>query len=123
MTDQPDQPEQIKIFNRCTEWLRGEGQACDELLHGGEGQLRLFAPRAALIESGGATARVWVVSNRRGSRARVRLREVGLGAQRIGDAVEVLSGLQLGDELVVSPASTLEENARVELSGESGGIQ
>ncbi|MCA8925973.1 MAG: hypothetical protein KDD82_29475, partial [Planctomycetes bacterium] len=60
---------------------------------------------------------------RRGDQGVARLREVGLGPQQLGDAVEVRSGLQVGDELIVSPPPGLSEDARVAVRGEAGEAQ
>jgi RND family efflux transporter MFP subunit len=80
------------------------------------GALRLFVPRSALVNADGPTARVWVVAGRQGARGRVRPREVSLGSETAGDAVEVRSGLQVGDEVVVSPSPALTEDAKVQVS-------
>jgi multidrug efflux pump subunit AcrA (membrane-fusion protein) len=75
-----------------------------------EPRSRLQIPRAAVHEggSGEGEARVWVVAE-----GRVAERAVELGAVQ-GDRVQVLSGLEAGERVVVESSEELEEGREVE---------
>jgi RND family efflux transporter MFP subunit len=71
---------------------------------------RVVVPSAAVVQSGGAS-RVWIVSEQK-----VSARPVEVGATH-GDQVEVRSGLQGGETVVVAPPAGLEDGARVRVAG------
>jgi HlyD family secretion protein len=66
----------------------------------------MSVPAAAIVRDG-VQDTVWFVQD-----GRARRRTVTLGAQG-EDAVQVLSGLQLGDEIVVSGADQVSEGKKV----------
>jgi len=81
----------------------------------GHGEMRLaprrvFVPSAALAKDGGAP-RVWVIEN-----GRVSSRAVDLGPPR-EDQVEVRSGLEGGESVVLDPPAGLKAGARVRVIG------
>ncbi|SJZ70177.1 efflux RND transporter periplasmic adaptor subunit [Consotaella salsifontis] len=70
-------------------------------------------PQTAVLEEGGE-AYVWVVPPKAST---VEKRKVSLGERR-GDVVEVVSGLNEGETVVIAGVHSLEENQAVTLSGE-----
>lgn len=81
-----------------------------------ERRSRRFVPRSA-IEGTGESARVWIVDGRKGSRGIAARRSVSIGPGRFDDSgqewVEVASGLEPGDWLIVDPPAGLEPDERV----------
>ena len=71
---------------------------------------RVFVPAAALVQDGGA-ARVWVVEG-----GRVTSKPVDLGPPR-EDQVEIRSGLDGGESVVLNPPAGLKAGARVRVVG------
>jgi RND family efflux transporter MFP subunit len=71
---------------------------------------RVLVPAAALVQ-GGAGASVWVVEA-----DKVRRVTVDVGAAR-GEQVEIRQGLAGGESLVLHPAATLRDGARVKVDG------
>jgi RND family efflux transporter MFP subunit len=81
----------------------------------GEGPLhtaprRVLVPSAALVQAEGV-ARVWVIAN-----GKVSSRTVDLGPSR-EDQIEVRSGLEGGESVVLSPPPVLRNGARVRVIG------
>ncbi|MGE3165037.1 MAG: efflux RND transporter periplasmic adaptor subunit [Planctomycetota bacterium] len=79
---------------------------------------RLFAPRVAVPGEPEQEVRALVIVEREGTRGRVEARTVKLGASTFGSYIEVESGLQPGDRIVVSPPVGLAAGARVQVVGE-----
>ena len=75
---------------------------------------RVVAPRAA-VRGQGETAFVWTVRNRQARRLAVRLGE------ELGDSVQIVSGLDGGEALVVSGGETLQEGMLVEIANQGNG--
>lgn len=71
---------------------------------------RVLVPTAAVVQSGDER-RVWVVNE-----GRVAARTVEVGPER-GDQIEVRSGLNGGESVVLSPAPGLKDGARVRVAG------
>ncbi len=69
---------------------------------------RLLVPGRAVVERGGLEL-AWIV----GSDERVALRYVRTGARSADGLVEVRSGLEAGDRVVIDPPADLEAGARV----------
>ena len=72
---------------------------------------RVFVPSAALVQSDGGGARVWVIE-----RGRVSSRPVDLGPPR-EDQTEVRSGLEGGESVVLNPPAGLKNGVRVRVIG------
>jgi multidrug efflux pump subunit AcrA (membrane-fusion protein) len=70
---------------------------------------RVLVPPAAIVRSANA-AKVWVVVEGRAS-----ARNVELGPER-GDRIEIRSGLDGGETVVLDPPAGLEEGARVRVT-------
>ncbi len=74
----------------------------------------LAVPAGALVRRGGLTG-VFVA---RDGRAAFRLVEIADASEvRAGAAIEVLSGLQGGEQVILAPPATLTEGARVQVEG------
>ena len=71
---------------------------------------RVLVPAAAVVQ-GGSGAAVWVVESEK-----VRRINVDVGATR-GEQVEIRQGLAGGESLVLHPAATLRDGARVKVEG------
>ena len=76
---------------------------------------RIFAPVQAVGSEAGKKVTVWVADL---SNNVARRREVMLGAVRLDDLIEVRSGLNAGDRIIVSPTDALAEGQRIRLKGE-----
>lgn len=70
----------------------------------------LIVPRTSVLERGGLTG-IFVAQSGRASFRLVTVRETA------GDSVEILSGLSSGDQIVLSPPSTLEVGSPIEVQG------
>ena len=75
---------------------------------------KVFAPVSAVGSQPGKTVDVWVADLTRGAAIR---REVTLGTVRMGDWIEVRTGLNPGDRIIVAAAGTLADGCRIRLSG------
>ena len=78
-------------------------------VHVPAGQARVLLVPASAITSSGQMLRVFIVEN-----GRATLRLVKTGATR-GDQTEILSGLDAGETVIVSPAPSLREGLSVEV--------
>ena len=76
---------------------------------------RIFAPVEAVGSEAGKKVTVWVADL---SNNVARRREVTLGAVSLNDLIEVRSGLNAGDRIIVSPTDALAEGQRIRLKGE-----
>jgi len=76
---------------------------------------RIFAPIQAVGSEAGKTVTVWVADL---SNNVARRREVTLGAVRLDDLIEVRSGLNAGDRIIISPTDALTDGQRIRLKGE-----
>ena len=76
---------------------------------------RIFAPVQAVGSEAGKKVTVWVADL---SNNVARRREVMLGAVRLDHLIEVRSGLNAGDRIIVSPTDALAEGQRIRLKGE-----
>jgi multidrug efflux pump subunit AcrA (membrane-fusion protein) len=72
------------------------------------GRLALFAPKAALFDHSGSSAKAWIVDA-----GRAQLREVTLGTTKRDDHLLVASGLLSNDQLILPPHTGLSPNKRV----------
>ncbi len=76
---------------------------------------RIFAPIEAVGSEAGKTVTVWVADL---SNQVARRREVTLGAVSLDDLIEVSSGLNAGDRIIVSPADGLADGQQIRLKGD-----
>ena len=76
---------------------------------------RVFAPVQAVGAEAGKTVTVWVADL---SSNVARRREVTLGAVTLGELIEVSSGLNAGDRIIISPTDDLADGQRIRLKGE-----
>jgi len=76
---------------------------------------RIFAPIQAVGSEAGKKLTVWVADL---SNNVARRREVTLGAVTLGDLIEVSSGLNAGDRIIISPTDALTQGQRIRLKGE-----
>jgi len=76
---------------------------------------RVFAPTAAVGSETGKKITVWVADL---SNNVARQREATLGAVRLDDLIEVRSGLNAGDRIIISPTDALADGQRIRLKGE-----
>jgi len=76
---------------------------------------RIFAPVEAVGSEAGKKVTVWVADL---SNNVARRREVTLGAVSLNDLIEVRSGLNAGDRIIVSPTDALADGQRIRLKGE-----
>lgn len=89
---------------------------------GEDGGLRLFVPIGVLWPTGDGRAQVWLVepsSSRQGTVVRRQDITIVPGSDTTADGyAEVLSGLRVGDRLVINAPASLTPNARVRVLGE-----
>jgi len=76
---------------------------------------RVFAPVRAVGSEAGRKITVWVADL---SNNVARRRQVTLGTVALGDLIEVSSGLNAGDRIIVSPTDALADGQRIRLKGE-----
>jgi len=76
---------------------------------------RVFAPVEVVGSEAGKKITVWVADL---SNNVARRREVTLGAVRLDDLIEVRSGLNAGDRVIVSPTDALADGQRIRVKGE-----
>lgn len=81
------------------------------------GNERVFAPVAAVGSEPGRTLAVWVADLGRNV---ARQRTVTLGTIRVLDWIEVRSGLNGGDRIIVSPTDGLQDGRRIQVTGDNG---
>lgn len=88
------------------------------LAEGGKSERRerRWLPDAAAFE--GDSGELWVVAKRDGERGSAQRRSVQLGGTGEAGAREVVSGLEVGDWVIVDPPSDIEEGTRVRVTGE-----
>ncbi|HWL92094.1 MAG TPA: efflux RND transporter periplasmic adaptor subunit [Phycisphaerae bacterium] len=84
----------------------------------GQPGLRLIVPISALVNRQDDAADVWAVRKMHGGECVAERRRVSLAAEEAGGAIEVLSGVRLGDRLIVDPPQGLGDGTRVRISGE-----
>ncbi len=78
--------------------------------------VRLLVPRD-LIQSTDSSSTVWLADQATGL---ARLRQVTLGGAADGGLVEILTGLNVGDRLIVSGRESLKDGDRIRISGWDG---
>jgi HlyD family secretion protein len=76
------------------------------------GSTRLFAPISVVGTDAGKTAQVWVADPNRNVAIS---RSVVVGTYRVGDWIEVSSGLNPGDKVIVNPPQGLREGRKVSI--------
>jgi HlyD family secretion protein len=79
-----------------------------------ESPLRIMVPRS-VVEAAGEQSTVWIIDPVTEHATR---RIVVLGDSAAGELVEALSGLHVGDRLIVGGRDTLRDGARVQIKGE-----
>jgi multidrug efflux pump subunit AcrA (membrane-fusion protein) len=84
------------------------------------GGLRLLVPKQALLDQQAELARVWMVKHdARTSGMIASSQEITTAPSNVPGFVEVLSGLQAGDRVIVDAPSDLQDGHRVRILGES----
>jgi HlyD family secretion protein len=78
--------------------------------------LRLFAPTSVVGNEPGKSAQVWIADP---ARSVALNRSVTLGSSRFGDWIEVTSGLNPGDKLIVNPPQSLRDGRKVSITDAS----
>jgi len=73
-----------------------------------QNRLALYAPKAALFDRSGKSAKAWLAIN-----GHAELRSVNLGVEERDDHLLVLEGLHSGDQLILPPHAKLSEGKRI----------
>ena len=109
--DEPDSRLRPAMLVRAA-FHPGQAAPSEDTNTGSGGQnLALFVPVEALFEESKKSAQVWVVE-----KDRVRQRSLTLGKDQREGHIRVIDGLRPGDQVVLPPFNSLEENQRVKLT-------
>ena len=76
-------------------------------------RLSIYAPKSALVDPAGGTARAWVVEQ-----GRAQLREVAIGSRERDDHLLVSRGLRSGDQVILPPHHQLKAGKRIKIMSE-----